>query len=198
MDPCDQDLKDSLSADLETYFPLLVLIYQDKLYRFVLHMLLHQQDAEDIVQDVFIKVYKALVHFTPSELQELKLEAWLFTIAKNLSLNHVKRRGRDLAHTAPLDVQENGLCFEEIIPVQCRTPEEDAASNESREELYRCIKQLSLPLRTSVVLYYFLDFTYDEIAEILNRSVNTVKCNGWRGVQKLKAMMSASAQRKEE
>src|SRR5437016_181568 len=75
---CEQDLKTLLAANCSAYFYLLVKAYQHRLYGYVLCLLCyHFQDAEDVLQGTFIKVFKALSGYTWLQIEELDLEAWL-------------------------------------------------------------------------------------------------------------------------
>jgi RNA polymerase sigma factor (sigma-70 family) len=176
MDLCDnQELKKLLMADLKANFRWLVLCYQHTLYNFVRYMLQHPQDAEDLVQEIFVKVYGVLSSFSPSQWERLELKPWLFTIARNDSLNYVSRVGRRQSKQVSLDGPSER--------------EREMENKETLEELYKCIQQLSDPLRASVVLHYIIGLPYYEIAVILNQPENTVKSNGRRGFKALQTMM---------
>lgn len=190
MDLCEnQELKKLLMADLQANFRWLVLCYQDALYNFVRYMLQNPQDAEDLVQELFVKVFGILSSSSPQQWERLELKPWLFTIARNDSLNFVGRAGRRQSKQVSLDRPGERVIFEETVSKHYHSPEREIENKETLEELYRCIKQLSDPLRVSVVLHYIIGLPYQEIAIILNQPENTVKSNGRRGFKALQAMM---------
>jgi RNA polymerase sigma-70 factor, ECF subfamily len=190
MDLCNnQELKKLLMANLNANFRWLVLCYQHPLYNFVRYMLQHPQDAEDLVQEIFVKVYGVLLTFSPSQWERLELKPWLFTIARNDSLNYVSRVGRRQSKQVSLDQPGEREIFEGTVNKHYHSPEREMENKETLEELYKCIQQLSDPLRASVVLHYIIGLPYHEISVILNQPENTVKSNGRRGFKVLQTMM---------
>jgi RNA polymerase sigma-70 factor, ECF subfamily len=184
-----QELKKLLVADLKANFLWLVVYYQHKLYNFVRYMLQHPQDAEDLVQEIFVKVYGALSSFSPSQWERLELQPWLFAIARRESLNYVSRVSRRQSKQVSLDQPAEWEIFEDTVHKHYPSSEGEVGDREALEELYKCIRQLSDPLRAPVVLHYIIGLPYSEIAMILNQHENTVKSNGRRGFKVLQAIM---------
>jgi RNA polymerase sigma-70 factor, ECF subfamily len=183
MDLCDKDLLALLASDLNTYFDLLLLTYQQKLFVFVLNMVHNRQDAEEIVQDAFVNAYRGLKKFSPLEIQMLHLRPWLFKIAYNLSLNHINRHA--ISPTISIDLAESRLYFEGTEQGQYASPEKEMEEKEALAELYSYIKQLPDLLRVPLILHYIVGLQYSEIAEVLQQPFNTVKSNGRRALKKL-------------
>lgn len=175
------------SCDLDTYLDQVVKVYQNDLYTFVLYMIHHPQDAEDIVQNTFVNAFQALRNFSPAEMQMLRPRAWLFTIAHNLTINYINRYKSRQSQWVPFDSVEEKEFLEEAG--LCSSPEVEAEDKEDHDELYTCIRQLSKTLRVPVVLHYIVGLQYREIADILNQSLNTVKSDGHRGFKRLQKMM---------
>lgn len=192
----DQDLKMLLAANLDTSFELFVLAYQRKLYVLVWYMIHHRQDAEDIVQDTFIRAYRALASLSSDEMQALKLRSWLFKIAYNLSLNYINRYAGFQSQLLSIDLPEGKDYFEGTALGQCPSPEVEIELREIRDNIYICVNQLSISLRIPILLHYITGLSYHEIAEVLHQPVNTVKSNGRRGLMKLQEMLKKQDERR--
>src|SRR5438067_2232539 len=108
----DRDLVTLLAIDLNSYFLLLVQTYQQELYAFAVRMARNHQDAEDIVQDTFIRAHAALAKFSTAEIQHLKIRPWLFKITYHLTLNHIKRHGKLHSLHTSIDRLENREALE--------------------------------------------------------------------------------------
>ncbi len=192
---CDQDLETLLVANLDASFYLLVEAYQYRLFGYVLHLLRHYQDAEDVVQNAFINAYKALSRYTWLQIEELDLEAWLFTIARNLALNYRSREGRRYAQLTSLDLPEGHELLDEGVYNCCFSLEAIVERKEVHEELYACIERLPEMYREPMILHYIIGFSYQKIAEMLDQPLNTVKSNGYRGFKKLQELVKEHERR---
>lgn len=186
---CDQDLKTLLAADLTTYFYLLVEAYERRLYGFIFCRLRQSQDTEDIVQDTFVNAYRALQKYTWLQIEELKLKAWLFTIAYHLALNHKSRIGAHQSQMDSINVLEEKGHLEGTEDSHHLLPEIEMERKEAYAELYVCIGQLPEGYREVISLHYIAELSYPEIAVMLNQPLNTTKNKGYRGLEKLKEMM---------
>lgn len=195
MDPYDnqeydsQELKRLLASDLQASFRLLVKCYQHILYNYVRYMLHHQQDAEDLVQEVFFRAYMALYTFSRAQWDELDLRPWLFTIARNLCLNHLNRVRSHQSKLISIDQPQGVEAVERMEFKHHPSPEGEMEDRETLEEVSKCIRRLAEKLRTPVILHYVIGLPYQEIAIILDQPENTVKSNGRRGFNALLAMM---------
>lgn len=182
----DEKLKALLAEDLPTYFELLMLTYEKKLMTFV-RFNYDQSYAEDIVQETFINAYKALAKNSAEYIVSLNIRPWLYTITRNLAVNHCRRFIK--FPSISTDVQEGQDLLEQTENGQTPSPEQAIEQQEIYQELSHCIHCLPENLRVPLVLHYISDLEYQEIAEVLQQPVNTVKSNGRRGLKKLQAMM---------
>ena len=181
MDQDDGDLLSLLATDLDRHFRQLVLLYQQRLYSFALHLEGSPQDAEDIVQETFLRSYHALKSYPVLKVRALRLRQWLYTI----TLNIFRNRQRKPEHQAiPLDTSEDSPLLE--IEDLSLGPDEEAYWHEWRHELEMQLASLAERYRIAITLYYFEDLSYGEIAELLNQPIGTVKAHVHRALRQLR------------
>ncbi len=173
-----------LRVDVTTYLDLLVLDYQDKLLFVVLCLVKNLQDAEEIVQDTFVKAHQALLNFSSEQWDTLRLRAWLTKIATNQALNVLRSRNSH-AHPISIDSPEAQGYLDEHGSHQNSSPESILEQRETFSELRDQIYELPDSWRIPFILHYFGGLPYTEVATLLRQSVNTVKSNGRRGRQRL-------------
>ena len=149
--------------------------YHQQVYRLAYRITLSQKDAEDIVQDVFLKLYYKLHQFE----EKSKISTWIYRIALNTSIDS-QRRFNKWKEKEPLH-----LITEKDLNVPKRNPDE-YNSTEIAELLNRAITKLKRPFRTILILRNFEDFTYEDIAEILQITSGTVASRLNRAYTKLK------------
>lgn len=188
MDQNDEVLLALLTTDLDGHFRQLVLRYQQQLYRFAFRLVGNPQDAEDIVQETFLRTYHALKSYPVLKIRSLRLRQWLYTI----TLNIFRNRQRKPEHSSiPLDTSQDSLLLE-IEDPSCR-PDEEADRHEWRWELETQLASLPERYRVAITLYYFEDLSHAEIAELLNQPLGTVKAHIHRALHQLqKALQTPS------
>jgi RNA polymerase sigma-70 factor (ECF subfamily) len=180
MDQDEEYLLSLLVTDLDRHFRQLVILYQQRLYSFALRMVDSPQDAEDILQETFLRSYHALKSYPVLKLRTLRIRPWLYTI----TLNIFRNRQRKLEHQSiPFDTSEESPLLE-IEDPSCG-PEEEAYWHEMRHELEMQLASLTESYRIAVTLYYFEDLSYAEIAELLNQPIGTVKAHVHRALRQL-------------
>src|SRR5713226_183994 len=130
MDQADEQLLSLLATDLDYHFRQLVALYQQRLYSFALRLEGRPQDAEDIVQETFLRTYHALKSYPVLKVRTLRLRQWLYTI----TLNIFRNRHRKSEHQSiPLNTSDDSPLLE-IEDPSCG-PEEEAYWHELRHEL---------------------------------------------------------------
>lgn len=159
----------------EGAFRKLVERYHPMAYSIVRAVLGNKPDVEDVVQDVFIKVYGALPKFRG----ESKLSSWIYQIARNEALNQTRRNRRA---AEPLDDAPAE------IPVEAR-PDEQYHRKILREDLERCLAELDEGFRTVLELRYMGEMSYAEICDATGLPMGTVKTNIHRAKAELKRVM---------
>ena len=158
-------------------FEWIVLKYQDKIYNLCRYLLGNPQDAEDAAQDVFIKAYRKLKDFRP----ESSLYTWLYRIGVNTCLDH-KRKFR------PEPFKDQSLA--EALPSAEPSPERHYQSKEIGQAIQSALEQLSKKSRTVIVLKEVEGLSYEEIAEVMDTSVGTVKSRISRTREELRRLLT--------
>jgi RNA polymerase sigma-70 factor (ECF subfamily) len=144
-------------VDRET-FEGIVREYDRKIFNAVYRLVDNYEDAMDITQTVFLKAYEKFNLYDPS----YKLFSWLYKIAINESINHVKSRKR----TVQLDPR---------LVSQEKNPEENVLQKKLVDRLQEALRTLKLDYRIVVVMKYFLELSYNDISDMLDIPVKTVK-----------------------
>ncbi len=153
-------------------FNLIVRKYQERLYWHIRRIVINHQDADDILQNTFIKVWKALGQFR----EEAELFTWLFKIATNESLTFLKKEKRKRILFPGLNEKAGQQNFAES---------DLFSGNEIQVKLQEAI--LKLPKKQQLVfnMKYFDDMKYNEMSEILETSVGALKASYHHAVKKI-------------
>lgn len=156
-------------------FGTLMKRFEPKLTRYARKFLLDGGDAEDLVQEVFIKAYMNVKGFDPSR----RFSPWIYRIAHNVFVNAIKKRGTDKVSFFDLD-----LVFPHVMAKE--TADDEAQKRELRETLDSHLSKLDRKYREPIVLYFYEDMDYQGIAETLQIPVSTVGVRLTRGKAMLK------------
>nr|HET6902090.1 RNA polymerase sigma factor [Ktedonobacteraceae bacterium] len=191
MSESDGQLSMQLAANLDRYFQQLVLTYQHRLYSFALRQCGSSQDAEDIVQESFIRAYYALGDYPPERVRFMKLQPWLYKITLNVFYARLRK---DKLQFVPLDVSEESSVLD-IEDDWREQPDIALEDRESLRELEALVHILPEQYRETVSLYYFEELSYREIAELLNHPLGTVKSNLHRGTKLLRKTLATQKSR---
>ena len=153
-------------------FELLVKTYQERIYSIVRRMVIRHEDANDIVQDVFVKVWQNLDNFR----QESSLYTWIYRIAVNESLRHLKSRKVKI-FSSDVDVQKH---LEQLIdnPLHFNGDQLEA-------KLQKAILKLPPKQRLVFNMKYYEDLTYEPMSAILGTSVGALKASYHLAIKKL-------------
>jgi RNA polymerase sigma-70 factor (ECF subfamily) len=154
-------------------FAELVERYQHRVVGIMHHLLGNREEAEDLAQEVFLRVYRNRQKYTPTA----KFSTWLFTIANNLALNLMRSRQR--RPTVPLPAQESGPLGprpqEQLVIDHGHTPAHGLKQRELADIVRRALDTLNDRQRMAVVLNKFEDMNYAEIAAVMGLSTKAVK-----------------------
>lgn len=156
-------------------FSILVERYQPKLLRYGQRFLATKEHIEDVVQEVFIKVYENLRSFNTAR----RFSPWIYRIAHNAFVNTLRERRREAVPFFDPDV-----LFPH--PVAPDNPEKDASKTEMKRVLDQNLNELPGKYREPLVLFYLEELSYDEISEILRLPISTVGVRLNRGRSLLK------------
>jgi RNA polymerase sigma-70 factor, ECF subfamily len=189
-DQGQRDFTERLSSDLDRNFEELLRQYQDRLYSFALRLSNNAEDAEEMVQDAFVRAYRALRGYPPERIQALALRPWLYQITLNVFRNRV--RGRRLAVVA-LDGGSDDEDRREPAGPEQERPDAVVEQVELQGELATVLAGLPERYRAPVVLRYVEGLSYAELAQVLDQPVGTAKANVHRGIEQLRRRMAAPA-----
>ena len=188
MDPGDANILALLATDLRHSYERLVSIYWYRLKVFVLRQLESPQDAEDIVQESFVRAYYALERYPAERILALKIRPWLYKITWSVYCNYMERS--KLQQSMPLDTSEDSALLE-LEDDGYEQPEEAFENEERRRELIALVDTLPQRYREVVSLHYFEDLSYQEIADIFNQPAGTVRVSVHRGIRQLRKALEA-------
>jgi len=147
-------------------YQVIVERYMQRAYYIALGFVRNSQDAMDISQESFIKAFRKIKRFD----SEKSFFPWFYKLLKNLCLDHIKRRSR--VQEIPLD--------------EARVLKEEREDREMKEILWRGIEGLSFEQKEVIILRYFQQFSYQEIAEITAKPVGTVMSSLFYAKKRLK------------
>ena len=181
----DADLVARVQQGEKQAFDLLVLKYQRKIQRLLSRMIRDQSDIDDVMQEVFIKAYRALPQFRGDS----AFYTWLYRIAINTARNWMSSQGR--RPSAPgLNQTEDGETFIEIDNLtDNNTPESALASQEIANTVNSVIEQLPSELQTAIVLREIDGLSYEEIAQTMNCPIGTVRSRIFRAREAIAAKL---------
>jgi len=157
-------------------FAQLVDLYQDKLFHMSYRMLNNRHEAEDVVQDTFLRVYRNLERYN----ETMKFSTWIYRIATNLCIDRLRRRKPGFSLDAETEGHD-GLDGYSMLPGDDRTPESETILSETKEIVRRAIDTLPAKYKSVMVLRYLEDMSLQEVGDVLDMPVTTVKTRVHRG-----------------
>ncbi len=156
--------------------------YQNKLFAYLYRLVGNKEEAEDILQNVFVKVYKNIKRFNAKR----KFSSWIYRIAHNEAVNFLKKRGRrHVVSLEDIEMTKDKLSTASLA----ESPIDAWISKELRIEMQRALDKLPEKYKEALTLRYFLDKSYEEMSEILEKPVNTVGTLLNRAKKKLMEIM---------
>jgi RNA polymerase sigma-70 factor (ECF subfamily) len=189
----DASLVADLKAGSEEAFGLLIAQYHQPLYSLIARSINDPADASDITQEVFIKVFRSIRGFNG----DASLRTWLYRIALHEASNQRRWWSRhkkqeitiDSTYESEANDDGDSLCLSATLADQRDSPYDQAVQSQSRERLEEALRQLPEAYRTVVVLREIEGFAYEEIAEILDLQLGTVKSRLTRGRTALRSLL---------
>lgn len=167
-------------------FEQLVEAYDQKLYNMAYRMLGNREDARDMTQEAFLRAYRSLDGFR----EESSFSTWIFRIAKNACLDRIRKRSQVQAVSIDEPIQTEEGQVQRELPSDLGDPEEYAEQQELSAVVHSALQELTDEYRTAVVLRDLQGLSYNEIAEVMEVSLGTVKSRIYRGRQALKEVLS--------
>lgn len=148
--------------------------YEKPVFNAAYRMLNSSEDAQDVTQTVFLKVFENLDRYDP----HFRFFSWIYRIALNESINCLKKQNR----LSPLDMEPAS---------QADDPEAEADTEQQHDRIQMALMTLKQEYRTVIILKHFLECSYVEISQILDIPEKKVKSRLYTGRQKLKDALSA-------
>jgi RNA polymerase sigma-70 factor (ECF subfamily) len=178
----EQELVRELQTGSEQAFALLIAQYSQPIYSLIARSLRDPSEAADVTQEVFVKVFRSIRGFHG----DASLRTWMYRIALHETSNQQRwwnrHKRQELAIDAPIQNEEGECtCMAETLATGEASPFEQAVRAETRERVEAALRLLPAPYREVVVLREIEGFGYEEIAEILNVNLGTVKSRLTRG-----------------
>lgn len=176
-------IRSVLSGD-SSQFALLWQKYNKQIFANVLKIVRSIDDADDIVQDTFLKAFNALHSYN----QTFPFPAWLYKIASNTCIDYFRRK-----RIRPISIEninrEGGDIYD-IIPDKSTPIDVNIINNETKEELLKAVEQLPLRFKQCIQLRHFEELSYEEISIKMNLPLGTVKITLFRARKMLLNMLS--------
>ncbi|WP_312472291.1 RNA polymerase sigma factor SigW [Neobacillus sp.] len=176
-------IKQVIKGDQDAYGEI-VEIYKNSIYQLCFRMLGNRHEAEDMAQEAFIRAFVNIKSFN----QNLKFSTWLFRIATNLCIDRMRKKKPDYYLDAEVAGTE-GLNMYSQIPSDTPLPEKELESLELQEAVQKEILKLPEKYRSAIVLKYIEELSLNEISEILDLPLGTVKTRIHRGREALRQQL---------
>jgi len=186
----EAELVHELQAGSETAFDWLVTHYHAPVYNLILSMLGDTSDAADGTQEVFLKAFRGIRQFR----QGSSLKTWLYRIAIREALNQKRWFKRHLQKNVSIDTEPEEGQLRLEIPDAGGTPFEQLAAHEIQVAVQGALQQVAEAFRSAVILRDLEGLSYEEVAEVLECSVGTVKSRILRGRRALKEILEPMLQ----
>lgn len=184
----DECLVDALRAGEDPAYEILIDRYQQPVYNLVYRLLDDPSEASDVVQEVFLKVFRSIHSFRGNS----SLKTWVYRIAYNEAWNHRRWFTRHKRQEVGLEREDDSsLGFRDVLPDHGRSAFDIVSDQETHALIEDALEDLNPAFRAAVVLRDIEDLSYEEIAEVLGVSLGTVKSRILRGREALKKGLSS-------
>ena len=189
--PTDVELVELALAGSEDAFRTLVVRYERPLFSLVARMVRDHAQAEDLAQEAFVRAFRALASFDRSR----KFSSWLFKIAHNLTIDHLRRRALD-TESLETPIGSDGGAGErtlesKLADVSTLAPDRQVEQGDLASALERAIASLRPEYREVILLRFVEGLAYQEIAEVLGVPLGTVKTNIHRARKEMAVLLAA-------
>lgn len=180
--PDEGCLLESLRSGSEAAYEALLERFQLPVYNLVQRLIDDSSEAGDVTQDVFLKVFRNVTAFRGQS----SLKTWIYRIAVNEAHNRRRWFGRHKRAEVGLEAEGDGLGYLDHLSDAARSPYDLALNEEWRSAIEKALEGLNPVFRSAVVLRDLEDLSYEEIADVLDVSLGTVKSRILRGRESLR------------
>ena len=181
----EAELVTDLQAGSDSAFDYLVTYYHASVYNLVYGILSDAGDAADVTQEVFLRVFRGIRGFRRSS----SLKTWIYRVAVRQALKHRRWCWRHHRQQISIDAEEGGAGNALELKDTEASPFEQFATQEVQATVRRALAAVPLPFRSAVILRDLEGFSYEEVAEILEVTIGTVKSRILRGRRILKDLL---------
>jgi RNA polymerase sigma-70 factor, ECF subfamily len=183
----DQALAAALRAGAADAYEHLLERFQQPVYALALRLLNDPADACDVVQEVFLKVFRNIGSFRGQS----SLKTWIYRITVNEAHNARRWFFRHKRREVELDDEpDDARSLKDVLPDACRSPYEEARDHERKVMIDEALKRINPIFREAVVLRDLMELSYEEIAVVLNVNLGTVKSRILRGREALRGELA--------
>jgi RNA polymerase sigma-70 factor (ECF subfamily) len=188
----DQQLVERAQKGDKRAFELLVIKYERKLGRLLSRMVRDAAEIDDITQEAFIKAYRALPQFRG----ESAFYTWLYRIAVNTAKNYLMAKGKREIPKSDF-VDEDGEAMEDVLmPHDIATPDAELQTKQIAKAVNEAVETLPEELRTAITLREIEGLSYEEIAQMMDCPIGTVRSRIFRAreaiAEKIRPMLGTS------
>ncbi len=189
----EQVLIEGLQLGIEEAYERLIAEYEQPVFGLVCRLVEDHTDTCDIVQEVFVKVFRNVASFRGQS----SLKTWIYRIAVNEAHNHRRWFGRHRKREVGMENDDapGGVCYGEKLPDQGKSPFDLALHGETMALVERALSCIKPVFREAVILRDIEDLAYEEIAEVLHVSLGTVKSRILRGREALRTELLSRLER---
>ena len=152
-------------------FEELILKHEKIVYNVALRMMNHSEDARDISQEVFLKAYRNLANFD----ERSAFSTWLYRITHNTCIDEMRKRKGKQSYSLEEELENEDGSMQRQIADEGDTPEESLLREEQKSEILQALDTLSEEHKAAIILRDVKGLSYEEISEILELSLGTVK-----------------------
>jgi RNA polymerase sigma-70 factor (ECF subfamily) len=168
-------------------FEALVDQFSGRVFGFVFRMVGSRDEAEDLVQEVFLRIVRTIPHYR----DDGRFESWLFRIAANLVRDRVRAFGRQPTHMELRPNDSGGSELDDLTP-DATSPARPMELREDVDRLTAALAMLPAAEREVVLLRHYSDMSFKEIAEEMGTPLGTALARGHRGLQRLREIMTGA------
>jgi RNA polymerase sigma-70 factor (ECF subfamily) len=186
LDECDRTDMARLVAGHAAALDDLMARHAPRLFNYLVRSLQNEEDAADLAQDTFVRVFQNRTKFD----KRMKFSTWLYAIATNLVRDRYRHRKRHPQVSLDAENEATGENFRESVPEQKPTPSESLQSAERAETVRNAVGQLPEELRTPLILSEYEELSHAEIGKVLECSAKAVETRLYRARNQLREKLA--------
>jgi RNA polymerase sigma-70 factor (ECF subfamily) len=177
----DEELVSFIIKGKTELFSVIIDRYQSKVFSTVFHYTRDQEEARDLTQEIFIKLYNNLQSYK----SKASFSTWLYRIAVNRCIDWTRKKRLQTVSTI-CDNSDDEIDIYDTIADRAGGPEEDFIKQENRAYIRKVVEELPEIYKTVIILYYFEDFSPQEISDMIDIPKRTIETRLYRGKNLLK------------